>query len=232
MPHTSESRKEMMNEFRRIYCNNPKILEELELFETSYDDLTKNSHVNEASVQWYTKDCFVSRTINKILRSSDVDQMFRLRHILTDIYEHLNLSYKQNHSWRYQPTKKTFYHGQLITNEHFDYLKQLRGSIISINTFLSTTISMQVALIYAGKYLESTDMVSVVLQIEIDPYTKPRPFANISHYSAFPDEDETLFSMGCVFKIGPIRQLTGEDNIWIIHLKSIGYELNELNELN
>ncbi|CAF4811957.1 unnamed protein product, partial [Rotaria sp. Silwood2] len=126
--------------------NNRRILDEINLFDSSYDDLLKNSHVNEASIQWYTKDCFVSKTINKILRSNDVDRMFKFRHILTDIYQHLNMSYKQNHSWNSSSSNEIFYRGQLITNEDFDYLKQIRGSIISMNTFLSTTKSIQVAL--------------------------------------------------------------------------------------
>ncbi|CAF3006292.1 unnamed protein product [Rotaria sp. Silwood2] len=232
MPHSFESKKEMMEEFRRIYKNNRRILDEINLFDSSYDDLLKNSHVNEASIQWYTKDCFVSKTINKILRSNDVDRMFKFRHILTDIYQHLNMSYKQNHSWNSSSSNEIFYRGQLITNEDFDYLKQIRGSIISMNTFLSTTKSIQVALMYAGRYLNNKDMASVVFIIEKDPWLNTRPFANISHYSLFPDEEETLFSMGCIFKIGNIRQLTGEDNIWTIHLKMLQHDHYLINEIN
>ncbi|UJR07271.1 hypothetical protein I4U23_011559 [Adineta vaga] len=219
MPHSFESRREMMEEFRRIYRNNRKILDEIDLFDNSYDDLSRNSTVHEASIQWYTKDCFVSKTINKILRSNDVERMFKFRHILIDIYEHLNLSYKQSDSWSSESSNEIFYRGQLITNEDFNYLKQLRGSTVSMNTFLSTTKSMQVALMYAGKYLDNKELVSIVFIIEKDRWTYTRPFANISHYSLFPDEEETLFSMGCIFKIGNIRHLTGEDNIWTIQLK-------------
>ncbi|CAF3618756.1 unnamed protein product, partial [Rotaria sp. Silwood2] len=100
--------------------------------------------------------------------------MFKFRHILTDIYQHLNMSYKQNHSWNSSSSNEIFYRGQLITNEDFDYLKQIRGSIISMNTFLSTTKSIQVALMYAGRYLNNKDMASVVFIIEKDPWLNTR----------------------------------------------------------
>ncbi len=211
MPHTSQSKIEMIDEFRRIYNDNPAIISEIDNFEYSYE-----SH---AAVYWYTRDSFVCRTINQSLRSSDVDTMFKLRHILTDIYAHLNQSYRQNSLYFNESLSEIYYRGQVMSNKEFEYFKELRGNIISINTFLSTTRSMQVALMYAGKYHTNQDMTSVVFSIEKDSTVNTRPYANISHYSLFPDEDETLFAMGSVFKIGNIRQLPNADNIWIIHLK-------------
>jgi len=212
MPHTSGSKFEIIDEFRHIYNDNPVVLGEIDHFQYNYE--------SNAAVYWYTRDSFVCRTINQSLRSSDVDTMFKLRHILTDIYAHLNESYKQNHSSFFQSPSEIYYRGQLMSNKEFDYFKELRGNIISINTFLSTTRSMQVALMYAGKYHTNPDMISVVFSIEKDSHAiNTRPYANISHYSLFPDEDETLFAMGSVFRVGNIRELTNADNIWVIHLK-------------
>jgi hypothetical protein len=106
-----------------------------------------------------------------------------------------------------------------MSNKEFDYFKELRGNIISINTFLSTTRSMQVALMYAGKYHGNPLMTSIVFSIEKDFPVNTRPYANISAYSLFPDEEETLFAMGSVFRIGNIRQLPNSNDVWIIHLK-------------
>jgi hypothetical protein len=211
MPHTPESKAEMIEEFRRIYNEDPVILREIDDFEMNY-------HSN-AAVQWYTKDSFVCRTINQILRSSDVDRMFKLRYILTDIYDHLNQSSKQRHSFSYQTYPEIYYRGQIMSNKQFDNFKELQRNIISINTFLSTTTSMQIALMYAGKYHGNPDMTSVVFNIERDSLICTRPYANISRYSLFPDEDEVLFGMGSVFRIGNIREMPNADNIWIINLK-------------
>jgi len=216
MPHTSESKSEMIDEFRRIYNGNELILCEIDNFETTY-------HSN-AAVQWYTKDSFICRTINQALRSSNIDTMFKLRYILIDIYDHLNQSHKQKHSLFYQSPPEIYYRGQIMSNKQFDYFKELQGNIISINTFLSTTTSMQIALMYAGKYHGNSDMISVVFSIEKDLLISTRPYANISRYSLFPDEDEVLFSMGGVFRIGNIREMPNADNIWIIHLKMTGQQ--------
>jgi hypothetical protein len=210
MPHTLESRTEMIDEFRRIYNGNQLILGEIDDFENNY-------HSN-AVVQYYAKDSFICRTIYQVLRSSDVDRMFKLRYILTDIYAHLNESYEQSYSFSYRSPPEIYYRGQLMSNKEFDNFKELQGNIISINTFLSTTRSMQIALMYAGKYHGNPDMTSVVFNIEKSLSLRTRPHANISRYSPFPDEDEVLFGMGSVFLIGNIYQLPNADDIWIIPL--------------
>jgi hypothetical protein len=213
MPHISESQAEMFAEFRRIYEGNQTVLAEIDNFQNTY-----HSH---AAVQWYTRDSFVWRTINQALRSSNVDTMFKLRYILTDIYDHLNDSHKQRTRYLSKSMVEIFYRGQLMSSKEFDYFNQLRGSIISINTFLSTTTSMQVALMYAGKYNGDSDQTSVVFNIETDLKTHSRPYANISHFSLFPDEDEVLFAMGSIFRIGNIRQMPNADHVWIINLQMI-----------
>ena len=213
MPRTSESKTEMIAEFRRQFHDNASVLIDIDYFEHAY-----NSH---AAVQWYTRDSFVWRSINQALRLSDTNIMFKLRYILTDLYAHLNQSYLQSHGFLRLATVDRFYRGQLMSSNEFDSFKELRGSTISINTFLSTTKSMQIALMYAGKYHENSDLVSVVFTIEADQEAQIRPYANISHYSLFPDEEETLFAMGSVFHIGNIRLLPNADNIWVIYLKTI-----------
>ncbi|CAF1400563.1 unnamed protein product [Adineta steineri] len=211
MPQTLESQAEMFAEFRRIYNDNQVTLAAIDNFEKTY-------HSN-AAVQWYTRDSFICRTINQALRTSNADTMFKLRYILTDMCAHLNESGHQRHTI-YRPFREDiFYRGQSMSNEEFNSFKDLRGSIISINTFLSTTTSMQVALMYAGKFHENHDLISVIFSIEANSQARTRPYANISQYSMFPDEDEVLFAMGSVFQICNIRELPDSNNIWIIHLK-------------
>ncbi|CAF2954721.1 unnamed protein product [Rotaria sp. Silwood2] len=213
MPHTLESKAEMLAEFRCIFNDNQEILVQIDNFENTY-------HSN-AAVQWYTRDSFVWRAINQALRSSNADAMFKLRYILTDIYAHLDECYRQMYRSFRISKAETFYRGQLMSREEFDLFKELRGSIISINTFLSTTASMQIALMYAGKYHENSNLISVVFSIETNSATLIRPYANISHYSMFNDEEETLFAMGSVFRIGNIRPLPNADNVWVIYLQTV-----------
>ncbi|CAF1184226.1 unnamed protein product [Didymodactylos carnosus] len=223
MPRTPESRAEMIAEFRRAYSDNQVTLADIADFENTYQPY--------AVLQWYTRNSFLSRSINHALRSSNVDAMFKLRYVLTDLYDQLNGSHKAKRSSFQKRKVETFYRGQLMSSKEFDCFNELRDSIISINTFLSTTTSMQIALMYAGQYLENPDLTSVVFSIETDSEAHTRPYANISHYSMFEDEDEVLFAMGSVFRIGNIRQLPNADNIWIIHLRMIDQEDSHFNRI-
>jgi len=74
---------------------------------------------------------------------------------------------------------------------------------------------------YAGKHPDNQDTISIVFSIECYSSIEARPYANISEYSLFPDEDEVLFSMGTIFKMHNIRRLTSEDNIWVIYLTTV-----------
>ncbi|CAF1230623.1 unnamed protein product [Adineta ricciae] len=198
MPHTDESKLEMIAEFQRLYSHNETILAEIEYFQ--------NEYYSSAAVRWYTRDSFVSRTINRTLRESNVDAMFKLRYILSDICDHLD----QSHQHRYwlralnEPLANVYYRGQLMSLREFEGFQRLRGNIISVNTFLSTTSSMQVALMFSSKFHGSSNLVSVVFRIETDSRAKTRPYADISKFSKFPDEAETLFGMGSVFQVGNI----------------------------
>ncbi len=199
MVNTNESKSEMIKEFRRIYDGNRIVLVEIDDFEILYE--------SNAAIYWYTRDSFVCRVINQSLRLNNQQTIYKLRHILIDIYSHLNESISSSESF-----PEIYYRGQLLSNEEFNYLKQLQGKIISINTFLSTTTSIQVALLYTGKSNKEDHLTSVIFSIEKHSSINTRPYSNISHYSLFPDEDETFF------RIGNICQLPNSKDVWIIQL--------------
>ena len=54
--------------------------------------------------------------------------------------------------------------------------------------------------------------------MHIDSSTKSGPFANIKDVSYFQGEEELLFSIHSVFRIGQIEQLTGTNTIWKVEL--------------
>lgn len=190
--------------------------------------MTYHSH---AALRWYTRDSFVWRTLNQVLRSSDVEAMFKLRYILTDLYTHICQTYEQRLAHSSYRIWETYYRGQLIFRKDFEHFSELQGNVIAIKTFLSGTTSMQIALMYAGKYLENPDLISVVFSIETEMGQAIRPNANISLHSMFPDEDEVLFTMGNVFRVGNIRRLPDEENIWMIQLRTVNRNDEEFNQL-
>jgi hypothetical protein len=203
----------MMDEFRRIYLHDDSTLGDIDLFEQTYN--------SNNALQWYTRDSFLFRIINKTLRSSDVEMMFKMRYFLTDLYVQLDGLYKQSQSFS-RPMIEKLYRGQVISKREFEYFQQIQGQIISINTFLSTTTSLQIALTFANAFSNNDDFLPIVFCIETNPYIQhKRPYANISKFSIYTDEEEVLFAMGSLFRIQYIQRLDRMNNIPIIYLQMI-----------
>ena len=93
-------------------------------------------------------------------------------------------------------------------------MQQAEGNLVSTNSFLSTTNDYEAALFFAGAGNVDT---SVIYGIEVDITKKHSvPFAQIDYLSIFKEEDEVLFSMGAVFRVGQTKQI--QERLWMIDL--------------
>ncbi|CAF3309933.1 unnamed protein product, partial [Rotaria sp. Silwood2] len=81
MPDTDDAKTEMINECRLCYKNNNSELKKIESFEKTY--------CLENTIDWYTKDSFVYRLLNKALRTENIDIIFKFRFFIK--YLHHNL---------------------------------------------------------------------------------------------------------------------------------------------
>jgi hypothetical protein len=89
---------------------------------------------------------------------------------------------------------------------------------MSFNNFLSTSNDRAVSLAYADSNQENPDVIGVLFQIRVDLSTPSTPFANIRNSSAFQEEEETLFSMHSIFRIGEIKQIDNNSRLWQVDL--------------
>jgi tetratricopeptide (TPR) repeat protein len=182
---------------RHIYADNHSELMSIDEFEKNY--------TSDRAVYYYTRNCFLSRLLNKAFRLFDIDLLFRLRFFIVDIHAQLNKLY---HEQTYHLLNTlTVYRGQMIHEKELTLLKNSIGTFVSMNSFLSTTTSAAVASIYSGEGLSRPEFQSVIFEIQIDCKTiGAKPFALISHLSHLSDEHEVLLSPGCVFRIESIEQ--------------------------
>ena len=107
-----------------------------------------------------------------------------------------------------------------MLNEEFEKLKSSGGGLLAFNNFLSTTKDRTLAYGFAFGAAGSSDMIGVLFQMTIDPQLKTSPFATIENFSYFQgdqSEQEVLFSMCTVFRIGQIKQLV--TGIWQVDLQ-------------
>ncbi|CAF1440516.1 unnamed protein product [Adineta ricciae] len=206
------AKNEMVRECCLYYKNNKLEKERIYEFNSTY--------IRNSATRWYTRDCFLYRLINKALRTQNIDIIFKFRFFIKDLYIQLKTEYAlqfnngEIHSF-------SVYRGQLMPLYEIEKLQKNIGGYCSINTFLSTTTSSIVAASFAGSGGGRPVLESVLFEINIDinnanSNNSLTPFANIAEVSHISDEKEILFSIGTVFKIENVEQLS--DVIWNVEL--------------
>ncbi|CAF1953011.1 unnamed protein product [Rotaria magnacalcarata] len=209
---TSSGKKELLDFCRTVYKDDPLELDRLREFERDYD--------GGGALQWYTRESFVYRMLNKAFRTCDVDVLIHFRSVIRDIK--CQLSKEQLSS----PIR--VYRAQLMSQEEIDTLKRSVNELISINSFFSSSIDRTYALFLLDSGA-SASLKRVLFEIEADPLLRnTKPFANISSYSSFPDEAEVLFMAGCIFRLVSVQEQNG---INIVQLILCSEEENYLKEL-
>ncbi len=116
----------------------------------------------------------------------------------------------------------------------FHRLKQNQGGLISFNNFLSTSTSKDVSLCFAEKAFKKPGKIAILFEMTIDPSISSIPFASLDKFSYFQDkEQEILFSMHTIFRIGEITLLDNDSQlqIWHVHLTSTNADDEQLHQL-
>ncbi|CAF4694257.1 unnamed protein product, partial [Rotaria socialis] len=97
-----------------------------------------------------------------------------------------------------------------------------KGGLLSFNNFLSTSMKQKVATSFVQQVLErNPDIVGVTFIMTIDPSkisTSITPFAMVNKQSDLPREQEMLFTMHTVFRVGEIKQTAENSRLWEVHL--------------
>jgi hypothetical protein len=192
LPHDESAKKEMLDASRRYYRDNPHELERIDQFERSYK--------SEEAIQWYTKNSFVYRLINKALRTEDIEQLYLFRYFIQDLCAALSVKHQVLMEFG-EPI--TVYRGLRLRQEEFDELVKDEKKLVSMNGYLSTSVTEEVAEMYAGKPTATSDKLSVVIEIECDvkELGDGLIFAYIASQSNFRDECEVLFDIGATFEL-------------------------------
>jgi tetratricopeptide (TPR) repeat protein len=98
-------------------------------------------------------------------------------------------------------------------------MDKTKGGLISFNNFLSTSKDHKVSLGFANRALSNPDLVGILFVMTIDPSQSTAPFAsiiNVSYYKG--KEDEVLFAMNTVFRIGDIKPMGENHRLFQVEL--------------
>jgi hypothetical protein len=206
---TDHSKEEMIRNCQSYYRHNHAELAKIEEFKKTYD--RKNA------IQWYTKDSFIYRMVNKALRTENIKTLYFLRSFIYDLHHQLVDAHSSMLSDTNESNVLTLYRGARLPLSELNELRNNTGALITMNGFLSTSRSYDVAIAFAqGPII--TDYTSVLFKITVDLDTpKPMCIADISEYSSFPDEQEVLFNVGCIFRVGTTQYSIGR-KMWKVSL--------------
>ncbi|CAF4680736.1 unnamed protein product, partial [Rotaria socialis] len=165
------------------------------------------AYESHKAIWWYTRESFLYRLMNKALRVRNTELIFLFRTVIRDIYEQLVVHQCQK--------RVIVYRGQILSIMEYKKLEKSCGSIISLNSFLSTSLNRRIAERFVQKNMHlcaSGDYVVVIFEIEADPSVvgtmkngkNRRPFAQIDELSYYGEESEVLFMLGSIFRLNEI----------------------------
>ncbi|CAF5042044.1 unnamed protein product, partial [Rotaria sp. Silwood1] len=168
--------------------------------------------------------------LNRALRTLDGDIIIRMGFYLCDVHRQIeDLHSKQIDQYH----RKTFllYRGQGLLTADFEKIAKNKGGLISFNNFLSTSKNRNISLEFAKDALDTADTVGVLFQMTIDSTESSTPFVSIRELSDFAQEDEILFSMHTVFRIGEVRKIDKKSSLYEVDLKLTADDDQQLRRL-
>jgi tetratricopeptide (TPR) repeat protein len=209
MPYDNDAKKELVEFCRTQYVGNDTQLKVIDEFEQQYD--------HPSPIWWYTRECFIYRMLNKALRTHDTGMVLRMSFFLRDLHSQIEQLYMASNNRNHM----IVFRGQGITHSEFDKIKRSKGSLLSFNNFLSTSMDRQVSFLYADSARQNRNLVGILFQIEIDPSISSIPFVSLGNISYFGTlEKEVLFSMHTVFRISDMKEIDNE--LWEVNLTLSG----------
>ncbi|UJR21928.1 hypothetical protein I4U23_024997 [Adineta vaga] len=205
---SSEEMKQSFIEFSRYhYAGNANELNRITQFE--------NDGYNQfSSIEWYTRECFLSAMIHRALRLVDMEILVKIAFFISDLHKQIN----DLHTKSTDHEKLTVYYNQVISNEQFQNFNMKINDIISFRTFLLTTIDRQPSFNLAKQFTNDSNLTSILFRIEIDRTISSFPFVSLDQLDYYHDSDRhILFSLNPIFQITQIERIE-ENKLWQIHL--------------
>ncbi|CAF1369843.1 unnamed protein product [Adineta steineri] len=217
LPRDATAKQQLTEYCRNYYRGNRKEIAFIDEFERDYTS-------DKQAIQWYTRQTFLYKLVNKAMRTEDTEQLHIFRFFIADLSlslakEYANGQDKDKHIVR-------LYRGLKMDKNEVLLLQQNRGNLISTNGFLSTTRSIKVAQEFAYKPTKRTNVYSVLYEIEckVSELGPSLIFADISQFSVYKYEEEVLFDIGATFQILSVTEK--DQGQWFVHMKAVNEGVN------
>jgi tetratricopeptide (TPR) repeat protein len=181
-------------------------------------DKLQKEYRRHKPIWWYTSDGFLYSMLNRALRVMEVDLIIKMGFFVRDLHNHIAALHSTQYREQTHSDSFTVFRGQGLSPTDFDQLMETKGGLMSFNNFLSTSRDQAVSFAFATSNVSDPNLIGILFGITIDPSIPSTPFANISDVSYFKKEEEILFSMHSVFRIGQVKQLDENHRLWQVDL--------------
>jgi tetratricopeptide (TPR) repeat protein len=224
---TIDFKQSHINEFL-TYCREELAGNTIEL--KNVEKIKKEYHRHQP-IWWYTYDSFLYSMLNRALRRMEVDLIIKMGFFVRDLHRHIAALHAAQYGGHHYSHSFTVYRGQGLSQTDFDQLKQTQGGLFAFNNFVSTSQNADVSLGFARKTIDTSNLVGVLFVMKIYPSLSATPFANVRHASCYQGEEEILFSMHSVFRIGQVKQIDENNRLWQVDLTLTGDNDPQLHDL-
>ena len=197
-----------------------------------YVDELAHKYRQHTPIWWYTCECFLYPMLNRALRAMSADLMIKMGFFISDLHRHIEKLHQEQFGGDSSKEQFTVYRGQGMDKEAFKKMVENKGGLISFNSFLSTSKNRSTSLGFAQSALTNVQLVGVLFVMNIDPTRSSTPFASVVDVGYFGgQEDEVLFSMHSVFRIGEITSMCGNTRLVQVQLNLASDKDNNLRQL-
>ncbi len=216
--------KEFLTYCRKQFAGNKTQLKNIDMIEKDYR--------HHQPIWWYTYECFLYSMLNRALRLMEADLITTMGFFVRDLHEHIAQLYSEQFDGHHHSDSFTVYRGQGLSPTDFDQLQTTPGGLLAFNNFLSTSLDRAVSFAFAESITSNPDLIGILFEMNIDPSISSTSFANVKSVGYFQTEEEILFSMHSVFRIGQVKQIEKNNNrLWQVELTLTSDHDPQLQEL-
>ncbi|CAF1447258.1 unnamed protein product [Adineta steineri] len=207
MEHNKQAIEDFIKYSRENNCTSKTIIDR---FQKDYHPLS--------AIWWYTYTSFTYCMLNDSLRSMDGNTIINMGFFIYDLHQQIQQLYQQQVN-DYHGENFLVYRGQGLIKSEFEKLQKAEGGLMSFNNFLSTSKDKEVSVQFAECASTKSDTIGILFIMSVDPCIKSVPFASIKKFSVNKDEDEILFSMHTVFRVGAIKPMDNDNQLYQVELE-------------
>ncbi|UJR06622.1 hypothetical protein I4U23_010906 [Adineta vaga] len=211
IPLSDGAKKQMLEKCQDYYRDNKTMLRNIEDFRINY--------IPQKTINWYTKQDFVYKLVNKALLTEDPDGLILFRFLISELCRQIKAKHELFIKTPVCPILRV-YRGVIVPEEIIDEMAKLSGKLVSTPSFLSTSRNKKVAEMFAdvgNSSKKTNEKVSVIYAIQVNIRIESIVFADISEDSDKQDEEGVLFNPGAVFKIESVIYVKSS-NYWLVRM--------------